>query len=114
MTPYIFQGGVSISLALDVVSGDPAIVGTVTAAMKPVAAGRVTADPTTAVAANFDVSFVAAAGGEPARWLLGLSPAVSATLTPGHYAADAWLVVGGGVAITETVAIRIRPSVTTP
>jgi len=109
---YTFQQGESIAMALDVVSGDPGIVGAVSAAMKPVAAGRSSADPTTAVAAAFDVSFIAANANDPARWLLSLSPSVSAELLPGSYVADARLTVGGGVLITETVAIRIRPSVT--
>lgn len=112
MTAYRFQRGESVSLALEVASGDAAIVSGVTARLKAAGAGRGTVDAETPVAATFDVSFVAAAGAEPARWLLGLSPTVCATLIPGNYLADARLSVGGGVAITETVALTIREAVT--
>jgi len=109
---YIFQRGETVSLALAVVSGDPTVVTSVTAAVKPVTAGHSTPDPTVPVAANFSVSFAAALGDEPARWLLTLAPATSAALTAGSYFADARLVVAGGVCITETVALTLRDAVT--
>jgi hypothetical protein len=109
---YIFQCGETVSLALAVVSGDPGIVSAVTAAMKPVTAGRSTPDPAVPVAASFAVSFLAAAGDEPARWLLTLAPAVTASLPAGRYLADARIVVAGGVSITETVALSLRDAVT--
>ncbi len=40
MTPYIFQRGETISLALDAVTGDPLSVTAISAAMKAVAPGR--------------------------------------------------------------------------
>lgn len=109
---YVFQRGETVALALAVVAGDPAIVAGITAAIKPVTAGRGTPDPSVPVAASFDVSFLAAAGDEPARWLLTLSPAVSASLIAGSYFADARLVTAGGVSITETVALTLRDAVT--
>lgn len=109
---YTFQRGETVSLALAVVSGDPARVASVTAAVKPVTAGRSTPDPTVPVAASFDVSFAAAAFDEPARWLFTLTPAMSASLAAGSYLADARLVVAGGVCITETVALTLRDAVT--
>jgi hypothetical protein len=109
---YIFQRGETVSLALAVVSGDAAVVISVTAAIKPVTAGRGTPDPAVPVAASFAVSFSAAAAGEPARWLLTLPPAVTAALPAGSYLADARLVTAGGVCITETVALTLRDAVT--
>jgi len=109
---YIFQRGESITLALEAVSGDPAAVGAVTAALKPLAAGRAAPDPDTPVVASFTVNFVAASGADPARWLLTLTAAQSAGLAAGSYVADARLGIGGGIAITETVTLRLRDAVT--
>ncbi len=38
MTPYTYQRGETISLALDAVTGDPADVSAISAAMKPILA----------------------------------------------------------------------------
>lgn len=108
---YTFQRGETVALALAVVSGNPAIVGAVTAAIKPAVEGRALPDPATPVAATFSVAFVAAAGTDPARWLLTLTPAVTAALPAGTYLADARLAVGGGVTITETIGLRLRDAV---
>ncbi len=112
MTPYIFQRGETISLALDVVSGNPLSVSSVTAQMKAVPPGRTTVPSGTAIAANFTVTSRAAAGDIPAGWTLTIAAATSATLTAGAYLADALLNVAGGVVITDQVAIRIRDAVT--
>jgi hypothetical protein len=112
MTTYSFQRGETVSLALDAVTGDPATVTSVTAAMKPVAAGRTLVDPGAAVAASFSVTNRVAAGQIPAGWTLTLSAAVSGALAAGTYLADAKLVVAGGVTITEPVAIRMIDAVT--
>jgi glutamine synthetase len=112
MTTYSFQRGETVSLALDAVTGDPATVTSVTAAMKPVAAGRTLVDSGAAVAASFSVTNRVAAGQIPAGWTLTLSAAVSAALAAGTYLADAKLVVAGGVTITEPVAIRMIDAVT--
>jgi hypothetical protein len=112
MTTFTFQRGETVSLALDAVQGDPSSVTSVTAAMKPVAAGRTMIDPAAAVAATFTVSNRAEAGGVPAGWTLTIPAAVSAALAGGTYLADAKLVVAGGVTITEPVAIRMIDAVT--
>ena len=112
MTTFMFQRGETVSLALDAVQGDTAIVSTITAALKPIAAGRTMADPTAPVAATFAVSSRAAAGEIPAGWTLTLTAAVSSALSAGTYLADAKLVVAGGVTITEPVAIRLIDAVT--
>ncbi len=106
MTPYIFQRGETISLALDAVSGDPAGVTAITAQLKAVPPGRVTVPAGAAVAASFSIVSRGAEG-----WTLTISAAVSATLSPGAYLADARLVVAGGVIVTESVALRLRDSV---
>ncbi len=113
MTTYTFQRGETIAVALDAVQGDPLSVTSVTAALKPVAAGRTLVDPGAAVAAVFTVANRAAAVGIPAGWTLSLPAAISAALVAGTYLADAKLIVAGGVTITEPVAIRLIDAVTT-
>jgi hypothetical protein len=112
MPPFVYQRGETISLALDALTGDPAGVTAVTAAMKAVPPGRTSVPADTPVAATFVVSPRAAAGDVPAGWTLTINAAASAELVAGAYLADARLVVGGAVIITEQVAIRIRDAVT--
>ena len=111
MTPYTFQRGETLLLALDAVGGDPLTVSAITASMKKVSPGRTGVSPGTPVAANFDVVLRAAAGNIPAGWTLSIAAANSAALTAGSYLADARLSVAGGVVITESVAIRLVESV---
>jgi hypothetical protein len=113
MTPYIFQRGETISLALDAVSGDPASVTAITAQLKAVPPGRTSVPPGSPIAASFSVTSRAAMGEIPAGWTLTIPAATSALLVTGAYLADARLEVAGGVVMTESVALRIRPSVTT-
>lgn len=103
---YLFQRGETLSIALDLVSGDLADVTAITAAMKPVAAGRSGVD-----AATPAIALSVVADGD-AGWTLSLDAAACATLVPGSYVADARLVVGTGVVITDPVAIRIVEGVT--
>lgn len=111
MTPYIFQRGETISLALDALSGDPMSVTAMAAKLKAVPPGRTNAPASAPIAANFVITNRAASGDDPAGWTLTIPATASATLTPGAYLADARLDVGGGVIVTESVAIRLRDSV---
>jgi len=111
MTPYVFQRGETISLALDVVTGDPLAVTAMSAAMKMVAPGRTSVSAGTPVAAAFTISPRAAQGDIPPGWNLTVDAASSAALVAGNYLADARLMVGGGVVITESVGISLRESV---
>jgi hypothetical protein len=113
MTPYVFQRGETISLALDAVTGDPLSVSSVTAQVKAVPPGRTSVPTGTAIAASFSVTSRAAMGEIPAGWTLTIPSVTSATLSAGSYLADAVLSVAGGVVITDAVAIRIRDAVTT-
>jgi hypothetical protein len=106
MTTYTFQRGETVSLALDAVQGDPLTVTSVTAALKPLSAGRTMVDPGAAVAATFVVA------NRPGGWTLTISAAASAALAAGTYLADAKLVVAGQVTITEPVAVRMIDAVT--
>jgi hypothetical protein len=112
MTSFIFQRGETIALALDAVQGDVAAVSTLSAALKPVAAGRTSVDPASPVAATFSVASRAANGDNPAGWTLTISAAASAGLIAGSYLADAKLTAGGGVTVTTPLAIRINDPVT--
>jgi len=111
MTPYTFQRGETISIALDAVTGDPLSVTAITAAMKMVPPGRTGVPYGAPVAASFSVIPRAAQGEVPPGWSLTIPASVSAGLAPGGYLADARLEVAGGVIVTEPVAIRIKSSV---
>ena len=113
MTPYIYQRGETISLALDAVSGDPSSVSAITAHLKAVPAGRTMVSAGSPVIATFTATTRAASGDVPAGWTLTINAATSATLTAGLYQADARLVMAAGVIITDAVSIRIRDAVTT-
>ena len=113
MTPYIYQRGETISLALDAVSGDPSSVTAITAHLKAVPAGRTMVPAGAPVVATFSATNRAATGDIPPGWIITISAATSATLDAGLYQADARLVIAAGVIITDAVSIRIRDAVTT-
>jgi hypothetical protein len=103
---YVFQRGETVGISLALVAGYFADVAFVTAAMKPLAAGRSHID-----AATPAIPLSVAADGIDG-WTLTLDAASCAALVPGGYVADARLVVGSGVVITDPVAIRIVEAVT--
>lgn len=111
MTPYTFQRGETISLALDAVTGDPLLVTDISASMKAVAPGRTGVNAGAPVAAVFAISSRTAQGEIPPGWNLTVDAVTSAGLSVGNYLADAKLTIGGGVVITESVAIALRESV---
>jgi hypothetical protein len=111
MTPFLFQRGETISLALDAVTGDPVSVTGVTAKLKAVPPGRTTVPDGAPVAATFAVVPRAAQGDVPAGWTLTIPANVSAGLGVGSYLADARLDVGSGTIVTDSIAIRLRASV---
>ena len=111
MTRYIYQRGETISLALDAVTGDPAQVTAISAAMKAVPPGRSEAPASAPVSASFAIAARPAVGDVPPGWTLTIPALVSAGLAPGSYVADARLTVAGGVIVTESVTIRLRQSV---
>jgi integral membrane sensor domain MASE1 len=110
MSPFVFQRGETLTLALDAVSGDPASVTAISAQLKAVPSGRTSVPAGAPVAATFAI-VTRAAGEFPPGWTLIISAATCSTLIPGTYLADARLEVAGGVIITEAVAVRIRASV---
>jgi hypothetical protein len=112
MTPYVFQRGETISLALDAVSGDPLSVTAIDAAMKAVLPGRTSIHAGAPVAAAFVITPRPATGSIPPGWTLTIPALVSAALGAGSYLADARLEMAGGVIVTETVALRIKETVT--
>jgi hypothetical protein len=112
MTPYTFQRGETLTLALDAIIGDPLSVTSISAVMKAVPPGRTGVPDGAPVAATFSISPRAAQGDIPPGWTLTIPATTSATLSSGAYLADARLEVAGGVIVTEPVAIRIKASVT--
>jgi hypothetical protein len=111
MTPFVYQRGETISLALDAVSGDPAGVSIISAQLKAVPPGRTSVPAGAPVAASFTVAPRADSGGIPPGWTMTIPAATSAGLASGSYLADARLEVAGGVIITESVALRLRDTV---
>jgi hypothetical protein len=111
MTPYSFQRGETISLALDAVSGDPAGVTAIAAKVKAVPPGRTSVPAEAPTAAQFVITPRAALGDVPPGWTLTIPAATSVALPAGSYLADARIEVAGGVIVTETIAIRLRDSV---
>jgi hypothetical protein len=111
MTLYVFQRGETISLALDAVTGDPLSVTAISAGMKAVAPGRTSVSAATPLAASFAITPRAAQGDIPPGWNLTIDAATSVGLAAGNYLADARMTVGGGVVITEGVAIALQESV---
>jgi hypothetical protein len=111
MTPFVYQRGETISLALDAVSGDLAGVSAITAQLKAVPPGRTSVPAGAPAAASFVITPRGATGGIPPGWTMTIPAETSATLTSGSYLADARLTVSGGVIITEMVALRLRDTV---
>ena len=111
MTPYTFQRGETVSLALDALAGDALTVTAISAKMKAVAPGRTGVSASTPVAAVFAIVPRAASGDIAAGWTLTIDAATSTGLAVGNYLADARLQVAGGVVITNAIAIRIVESV---
>ncbi len=111
MTPYIFERGETISLALDAVTGDPLAVNQIIAKLKPVAPGRNSVSAATPVAASFDIAPRVAVGDIPPGWTLTIGATTSALLRSGNYLADARIEIAGGVVISDAVSIQIRESV---
>jgi hypothetical protein len=107
-TIFDYHRGETIVVAIDAVTGDAASVTAITAKLKSLKFGQSEIDPNAAPIAEFAVTARAAAGDIPAGWNLTLSAAISATLVPGRYAADALITVGGGVIIPDYITIRIR------
>lgn len=114
MSPFSFQRGETIQLALDLASGEAAAISAVSAQLRPVDPGRLAVAADAPLAASFAVSERAATAELPAGWTLTISAAESAALPAGLYAADARISVAGGVCITEPVVLRLRDSVTQP
>jgi hypothetical protein len=113
MTPFIFQRGETITLALDAVAGNPLDVTAISAQLKAVPPGRTFVPEDAPAVASFIATPRAAQGTVPPGWTLTISANTSGALSPGSYLADARLEVAGGVIVTESVAIRLRPTVTT-
>jgi hypothetical protein len=111
MQTYVYTRGEDIAIALDAVSGDPGIVTAISAALKPLPAGRAVLPPGLPAGIPFMISPRTATPDMPAGWTLNVPAAVSATLKPGNYVADALLQVAGGVKITDQIGIRLREPV---
>lgn len=107
---YIFQRGEPIVIGRQVISGDPA--GYAVAALLKKSAGQIVPPASAPAVATFGVSFAAASGQDPARWLLTIPADQTATLAPGFYAVDARFSIAGEVVeVTGPAFVRIVESV---
>ncbi len=111
MQTYVFSRGEDIVMALDAVSGDPASVTAIRAALKPGAALRATLPPESPATTSFQISSRAAQDDNAPGWTLLVPALQSATLKAGGYTADARLEIGAGVVVTQPIAIRLREPV---
>lgn len=111
MTPYRFQRGETIVLALDAVGAtaqDLEIVSGVSAVLKKTVNGDGVPPATAPAAATCTVSTRPPAGGADGGWLLTIDAASSAQLAPGTYVTNAALELGAGGSIEKTDALFIR------
>lgn len=107
LATYSFARGETISLVLDVISGDAGAVSGVVAKLRPLTPGSARLSPSAPVAATFTATHHAATGDTLEGWTLEISDETSATVAAGRYVADARLSIGDGVETTESVAIEI-------
>jgi hypothetical protein len=106
---YEFKRGETIGLVLEAVQGDPGVVDAIQAIFRPTSGGRII-EPG-APTYEFEVLERETA---PAGWDLGYSDELSLQLAPGTYLIEARLEIAGGVVITETADMRIKPTVAAP
>jgi hypothetical protein len=92
-----FRIGEDVEVALDALTGDPAIVTAITAQMKlaKVTTNRIVLDDS-ATALAMQVIPQGTAG-----WIISLDHVSTASLAPGIYGIDARLTIGGAVEMTE-------------
>ncbi len=97
-----FRLGEDIAIALDAISGDPATVTGLSAAMKPalIAGNRMVLDDAAAgIAMTVAPQTPASAG-----WIISLANGATSALTAGVYGIDAKLTLSSSVEITEQSA----------
>lgn len=109
MSVYTFQRGETIQLALDALS-DPGAVVSVAAKLRKLRQGHSALETGAPLAGVFAVTEHAAEGETPAGWTLTIED--STGIAVGHYMADARLVVGSGIIITDSVRIAIEEPAT--
>jgi len=106
--PYVFTRGETVSVALENMDG--AGVTDINAGLKR--RDSAFADPKGPVVVEMAAEARQSLGeGLGAGWLLSLTPTQSLALTPGFYALDARLTIGGSVEITDAVTIQIKAGV---
>ena len=106
--PYVFTRGETVSVALENMDG--AEVTGIKAGLKR--RDSAFADPKGPVVAEMAAEARESLGeGFAGGWLLSLTPEQSLALTPGFYALDARLTIGGSVEITDAVTIQIKAGV---
>ena len=101
--PASFRIGEDVVIALDIVEGDAAAIGTITAGMRRMVAinAQLRPDPIAVI-----VSPRAASGSIEAGWNLTVPANVTAALAPGLYGIDAKMTATtGSIDITDSTAV---------
>lgn len=112
MQPFTVEltRGADFTVGLEAVVGDPDGATASMVMKRDKANGPLPTDP---VAATFTPTYVASVNGGGPGFLFGLTKTQTATLAPGLYEADAVVDLASGVvAVTQTLQIRVRTSVT--
>ena len=109
---YSFKRGETITLAIDIVSGNRADVDSVAAKLRPLEPGSNELAADANLAATFEVTPRDVSGDVPAGWTLVIDAATSTSLPAGRYLADARLALGGSVETTESVIVAIEEPAT--
>ena len=113
-TGYSFARGDVIALALQVTGGDPMLVQTMQAAIRPVSSGTQFGNPLGNPSAQALIGFVPATSSVAAYWLIAITSEDSYYLTAGTYIIDALLSVDGITVTTYPAIILINEPATRP
>jgi hypothetical protein len=110
MTVYEFKRGETIHLALEIVSGDGALVTGITSHLRRSDTDE--PDEESPIIATANITYAPKNTIVPGIWTLSFAPEVSAYFERGLYALDARIVLGNDVIMADPVMIRIREPVT--
>lgn len=111
-TDYVIRSGETLFMSLDVKEGDPSIVTSVVARLKPAGPNGSIPSRSVPAVADFLVTFRPATVDRPVGWNLLIEDEVTFNFKPGIYVADArFSYVDGSSQQTEPVLIEIKGGV---
>lgn len=111
-TDYVIRTGATLVLSLDVMEGDPSVISSVSAVLKPAGPNGTVPSPAVLPIAAFGVTSRVASGEIPAGWDLRIGDNLTAQIKPGFYITDAKITyTSGDTQKTEPVLIEIKSGV---